>query len=254
MHRKIILAACWLLPVVGAMGLESELEGFEDQPLLSIAFRQELVAADQASDVHQLEALYQKYKLPAEQAEIELTLARIYCQRTGRVDPAESIKWYDKALVRDLPLTALAKLFILRGNMHERLKHTDDALADYIRGLLVCLHFNIPEQRPDADAPGKLQPPPLNNSVGRNAEEDANARADYQRQYAEYRREHDMIRREQDLVAFRYYYVDAITRVLEQGKLKESDLRAIAEKLTNRKDRLEEILRRVRAPNPNPFH
>jgi hypothetical protein len=47
--------------------------------------------------------------------------------------------WYDKALMRELPATSLAKQLILRGNKHEQLDHHEQALADYVRGLLVCL-------------------------------------------------------------------------------------------------------------------
>ena len=70
------------------------------------------------------------------------------------------------------------------------------------------------------------------------------------RQAADYRHESEMIRREEDLLQHRYYYVDAIKRVLKNKRLAEPDLRAAAEKLTNRKDRWYDLLRRVRGPNP----
>ena len=54
-----------------------------------------------------------------------------------------------------------------------------------------------------------------------------------------------MIKSEQDLLRHRYYYVDAIKRVMKQKRLSEPDLRAIAERLTNRKDRVAELLRFV---------
>ncbi len=126
-----------MLPAESTIALETDLPEIEGQSLFSPTFRIELDAANRAGNpVPQLKAVYQKFKNPAEQAETELTIACVYCQRTGFVNPAESIKWYDKALLRDLPATALAKQFILRGNMHERLEHDVKALADYIRGLL----------------------------------------------------------------------------------------------------------------------
>src|SRR5262249_54090017 len=138
-----------------------------------------------------LEAVYQKFQQPAEQAEIELTIARALSQRTGLVDWPDALKWYDRALVRNLPTTALAKQFILRGNVHEVLKHKEDALADYARGLIVCLEFNLPRQWPTEDGEGKLKPPPIYS--GFDDRDGARRLADRQRT-ADFQREHDLIR------------------------------------------------------------
>ena len=236
------------------MALETDFLGTESLSLFSPTFFRELDAANRASQpVPRLEALYQKSNAPAEQAEIELTIARVLCQRTGLVNPAESIKWYDKALVRDLPPTALAKQFILRGNMHERLNHSEEALADYVRGLLVCLQFNLPDTWPDRDGAGKLLPPPINSGQDFTDERAEAPRLEQLQRSADYRRESEMIRREQDLLRQRYYYVDAIKRVQQHDQRSEESLRAIAENLTNRKDRVDEVLRRVREPNPRPW-
>jgi hypothetical protein len=51
----------------------------------------------------------------------------------------------------------------------------------------------------------------------------------------------------------RYYYVEAINRITKVKQISEPDLPAIAEKLTNRKDRVDEVVRRVREPNPQPW-
>jgi hypothetical protein len=251
--RSLTVALC-LCPLASVIGSETDLQGVNEPSLFSPTFFAELGAASRATNpLSQLEALYDKFKRPAEQAEIELTIASIFCQRTGFVDPAEAIKWYDKALVRDLAPTALAKQFILRGNMHERLKHNDDALSDYVRGLLVCLQFNLPEVWPKQDGTGKLQPPPVNGGMdGSDGGTAARRLADRQRS-ADCRRESEMNRREQDLLQRRFFYVDAIKRVLEHERLPEASLGAICENLTNRKDRIDEVLRRVRQPNPRPW-
>jgi hypothetical protein len=249
-----LAVAFFLSAVVSAVGFETDLRGTGSQFLFSPTFFRELDEANRATNaVSQLEALYRKFDKPAEQAEIELTIARIFCQRTGLVDPAESIKWYDKGLVRDLPSTALAKQFILRGNMHERLKHNEEALADYVRGLLICLQFNLPATWPKEDGTGKLQPPPRNSGFEIQDEGSGTRRLARQQQSEDYRRESEMIRREQDLLMQRFYYVDAIKRVLEHEGLQESFLRTVCEKLTNRKDRVDEVLRRVREANPRPW-
>ena len=220
------------------------------------AFLSELAAAaDQSTNpIPQLETLYKKLHEPAEQAETELTIARIYSQRTGFVNYARALEWYNKALVRlGLPLTALAKQFILRGNCHETLKQPEDALTDYARGLLVCLQFNLPKQWPSLDDKGKLPLPSLNDGFDFNGQP-SSAKVQANRQiYSDYMREDAMNRQEQNLSMLKYYYVDAIKRVLEQEKWTEQNLREIAEKLTNRKDRLDELLRLAREPNPRPW-
>ena len=150
----ILLAVTFsILNDAHARANETDLQGIDDQSIFSPTFLAELGAADRAGPP-KLEAIYRKFVSPAEQAEIELTIAQIYSQRTGMVDPAKAVEWYNKALVRGLPLTALAKHLILRGNMHERLGHDEKALADYVRGLLICLQFNLPDSWPDQNGTG----------------------------------------------------------------------------------------------------
>jgi hypothetical protein len=244
-----VLTASFMGTLAGAT--ETDMSCIDYQSPISPNFLAELDAANHGeAPVAQLETLHRISVSPAEQAEIELTIARIYCQRTGLVNPAKSIEWYNKALVRDLPPMVLAKQFILRGNMHERLEHTDQALSDYCRGLLICLQFNLPGTWPDESGTGLLQPAPIDNSLDAKSEAD---QLDDKSQSAEWRRDRDATRREQDLMRMRYYYVDAIVRVMGARKVSEAGLQKIAEKLTNRKDRVTELLRRVREPNPRPW-
>ena len=152
-----------------------------------------------------------------------------------------------------LPSTALTKQFILRGNCHEVLKQPEDALADYVRGLLVCLQFNLPKQWPSLDGKGKLPLPSLNDLNEFNGQPSpAKVQANHQI-YSDYMREDRMNRQERDILMQKYYYVDAIKRVLEQEKWTEQNLSEVAEKLTNRKDRLDEVFRLAREPNPRPW-
>jgi tetratricopeptide (TPR) repeat protein len=254
-RAAIMAVAISILSAVTSPAIETDLLGLQaGGALFSTNFFVELRAADQSADpAADLKALHHKFTKPAEQAEIELTLARFFSQRTGHVDPAEAVKWYDQALVRDLPATALAKQFIFRGNMHERLGDHEKALSDYARGLLACLQFNLPDSWPKPESSGKLQPPP-----NRSWDEFDNGQTETRllarrQQGADYRRDAEMTRREQDLLQARYYYIDAIKRVLKQDGFSEARLQAIAEKLTNRKDRIDELLRRVHEPNPRPW-
>ncbi len=251
-----VAVACSLLQVPYTLATETDLHEIDSQSLFSPVFFSDLEAAKRSNDpVVELKALHQKYARPAEQAEIELTIARLFNQRTGYVDPVESIKWYDRALVRELPATALAKQFIHRGKNYQRLEDYEKALADYVRGMLACLQFNLPDSWPNRDAPGKLKPPPIGPGKRLPGEDEPTEEQLLARrqQNADYWRDRNMTQREQDLLRVRYYYLDAIKRVMKKGRFREEDLRATAEKLTNRKDRIDELVRRVREPNPQPW-
>jgi hypothetical protein len=246
-----------LLLVFGASPAWADEAGFpefEDQSLFRPKFLEQAFNAEKdGNPAAGLEAFYKTLTNPAEQAEVELRIARVYNQRTGFVDYAKSITWYDKALVRPLPLKTQAMLLILRGNSHELVKHPEPALADYVRGLLICLHYRLPEKWP-VEEEGKFAPPALNDGIGEDDADPATAaRRQEERQHrADYRRESEINRTEQGLVTQKYYYVDAIKRVVEKEKMKEQALRDIVEHLTNRKDRIEEVLRLAKAPNPWP--
>lgn len=251
-----VAIALWLVLAASVIGSETDLPIIQQQNLLPSSFLSKLAAArDQSTNpIPQLKALYKTLTEPAEQAETELTIARISTDRTGFVDFARALEWYDKALVRSgLPATALAKQFILRGNCHEVLKQPEDAMADYVRGLLVCLQFNLPKQWPPLDGKGKLPLPSLNDGFGLNGQPSP-AKLQTNRQiYSDFMREDRMNRQERDLLMQKYFYVDAIKRVLGQEKWTEQNLRGIAEKLTNRQDRLDELLRLAHDPNPRPW-
>ena len=238
----------------GALGQESHLKGADGESLVGGGLTAEIAASRRGTNVAQdLETLYRKCRNSQEQVEVELTLARFYGQTTGFVDYAKAVEWYDKALVRQLPLTAAAEHFILRGNCHEILKLPAPALADYVRGLLVCLHFNLPEFWPERDRPSKMPQPMMGSFMDGDAARTAARIEENRRVQADFQRNRTMTDEEQVLLRQRYYYVDAIKRVLAHEKWGESDLRAAAERLTNRPDRLEELLQRVRGPNPRPW-
>lgn len=95
-----------------------------------------------------------KYKKPQEQAELQLTIAMIYNQRAGLMNPAKAVEYFEKALVFDLPPTVLATVYLLRGNSYAALQNKECALEDYMKGLAVCLQFPLPVEMPDPPAVG----------------------------------------------------------------------------------------------------
>jgi tetratricopeptide (TPR) repeat protein len=251
MIRRLVLAL--MLAGISANAGELNLQGVDRISILSPEFVKAIAEANHGGPrIQALELLYAKCTRPEEQAEIELTLARIYNQQFHFVDYAKAIQWYDKALVRDLPPKTLATQFILRGNSHESLGHLREALNDYIRGFLACARFNLPEKWPSRQGTGKLSPPALNKFLFDKQAEAAERQGD-QSQYADFWRDYQETVDEQEILMKRYFYVDAVKRIAERDKLSESQLREIAEKLTNRQERVEELLRRVREPNPQPW-
>jgi hypothetical protein len=237
-----------------ALAIESGLPEFENQSLFSPKFLERAFEAEKGGHPAKgLEAFYKTLTNPAEQAEIELRIARVYNQRTGFVDHAQAVAWYDKALVRELPLPALAGQLILRGNSNELLGNRDLALRDYIRGLLICLHFNLPERWPNEQG-GKLPVPALNNGLdlGEGDVEAAARRQGERQAWADYRRETEVTRREQTLLMHRFHYVEAIKRVVGKDKLDDAALREAVARLSHRDDRIELALKLIRGANPWP--
>jgi hypothetical protein len=134
-HCAALAVAFSLLYAGEAIALETDYLETERLSLFSPTFVNELDVANRSTDpVVQLEAVYRRFTRPAEQLETELTFARLFGQQARFVNPAESLKWYDKALLRELPAVTLAKQLILRGNKHEQLGHHELALADYSEG------------------------------------------------------------------------------------------------------------------------
>jgi hypothetical protein len=254
MIRSIFLAGLVVLLQLSGWALETSMMGVDREPLFSKEFLQELTTCRKDSNpIERLTELHSKSTKPEEQAEIELSIARIYNQITGYVDYGKAVEWYNKALVRDLLPIALTEQLILRGNSHESLGHDGDALKDYIRGLLACLRFRIPAKWPQRTSEGRLQPPPRNSRLEFGSKPNPEQIQNEKEQYADYWRENRSVDVEQQVMRSRYYYVDAIKRIMARSGMTEKKLRDAAEKLTNQQDRVEEILRRVREPNPRPW-
>ena len=100
---------------------------------------------------------------------------------------------------------------------------------------------------------GSASEPPLNDSPEFNGQPSPGELQTSRQIYSDYMREDRMDRQEQDLLMDKYAYVENIKRLLGQEKWTEQNLRETAEKLTNHKDRLDELLRLAREPNPRPW-
>ncbi len=236
--------------------LELDLRGVGENGLFAEKFVKELNEANAGPDrIAKLEAIYANSTNDEERAEIELEIALIYNQQSGFVDHAKAIEWYDKALVRRLPDTTQAREFILRGNSHEALQHYPEALNDYIRGLLICLRYNLPAKlRGSAEGQKTLGPrPPFGNDVLPPPKPSPAEEAAERQTWADYDRDRRAINEDEQFLRFRYNYVRAIKQMVATGKFSEPDLRKAAERLSSQEEKIEDVLRRVREPNPRPW-
>lgn len=106
--------------------------------------------------------LVQKYKRPAEQAELELTIGLAYNQRAGLVDPAKAVEHLSNAFRFDLPEKTSIDILAWRGGSYEQLKQPRKAVEDYLRGLVACSYYALSREWPEIEKPP--QPISMNSS------------------------------------------------------------------------------------------
>lgn len=195
-------------------------------------------AQQQVSDTRSIDplaGLKTKYPGAAEQAELELLMGLVYGQWSGFVDPAKAIPHFTATLEHDLPDDVRVNVFIWRGNAHEQLGHDEPALADYLRGLLICADYDL-----DGAWPEILDPKVHPSTRDTERIEDYNA----------YRRRLDL---RQHLFMHRYFLVDAVKRVAKHEALAHTDLAELFARLSPETARLEAIKRLVAGENKRPW-
>jgi len=205
-------------------------------------FIAEYVAAKPGGDsrsirTDQLEAMLAKYRQPQEQAELHRTLADIFSTQTGMIDRRKAIGHFDQLLTFSLPPTMAVRAYLLKGNMHEQLQENDDALKDYLRGLLLCVQFDLPEKSPVLPAVEIFDVSGSDEFVRPFKEK-------HQRQMA--LREKAMF--ESKMVQFRYFLVDAAKRVATPEQARQTI--ALLSKDT---EKVQKAIRLVESLNERPW-
>ncbi len=149
----LCLLTVWVCPVWALLTSEP----FSDGPW-SKEFRKDMakIASEDGAEVEAvLLLMLEKHKEPHDQAEIQLHLALLYNQRTGMVDHSKAVKHFAKAQEFDLPPPARALSHALCGDSFRIMKEHGTALSQYLRGLSVCLEYDLPDAPPDLPPVGR---------------------------------------------------------------------------------------------------
>ena len=202
-----------------------------------------LQKADVPESLKLLTEMLAKYKDPQEQVELELTLAKIYGQRTGFVDPAKAVEHYEKALALhfDLPPAVLARTYTLYGNSYEQLHNGDKALENYLRGLAVCLSYELPAKMPNIPAVGTYETDaPPDSPLVKQLEDEHKKQMELRKQAMF----------ERDMLMQRYFLIDGIKRV---SKGDTGQIRRAAESVGKDKLQIESLVTLAMSPNERPL-
>ena len=195
---------------------------------------------DELKSADPLLKLQKKYKKTEEQAELELSIGLAYNQRTGVVDPAKAVLHLSNALKFDLPKRTRLKIFMWRGNSLEGLKKHDEALHDYLRGLLACSYYDLSGEWPEIKS--------SNVPIYMNSDDPKNAQRvrDYQR----YRKSIDFQR---FLFMQRYFLIDAVKRVQMNAVIDENQVRNVLKELSPDTSRYDVVIGFLKSENKRPW-
>jgi hypothetical protein len=160
-------------------------------------------AVDQSKSAEPLLVLLERYTSPMEKAELEVSIGLAYNQRSGVVDHAKAVVHFTEALQCALPERTYLTILMLRGNSQEQLKKTNEALRDYLRGLLACSYHDLSGGWPEIQSP--KVPIYLNSPDPENSER--------VRDYNTYRESIDL---QQFLLSQRFYFIEAVKRVRQE--------------------------------------
>jgi hypothetical protein len=189
-----------------ALATHSGLSGFSSDFLRDYDSAQK--AVDQSRSAEPLVALLARYTNEAEKAELEVSIGLAYGQRTGVVDPAKAVAHFTTALQYQLPEKTYMEVLMWRGNAQEQIKKPNEALMDYLRGLLACSYHDLSRGWPEIQSP--KVPIYMNSLDPENGER--------VRDYNTYRKFIDFQR---FLLMQRFFLIEAVKRV--QPEVSKSD-------------------------------
>ncbi|WP_269527159.1 hypothetical protein [Coraliomargarita parva] len=231
----------WTLPVFALHSGITDAKGdcaFSEEFIRDYDQAQKLV--DELKSAEPLIKLTEKYQQEQEQAELELSIGLAYNQRTGVVDPAKAVVHLSNALKFQLPERTQIKIFMWRGNSLEGLKKHEEALQDYLRGLLACSYHDLSGEWPEIK--------PSDVPIYMNSDDPKNEQRvrDYQR----YRRSIDFQR---FLFMQRHYLIEAVKRVQVDAAIDEAQIRRILKGLTPDESRYDVVLGSIKSKNERPW-
>ena len=207
-----------------------------------------MAAEKKVNDTHSLEpliALQQRYSNATELASLDISIGVNYSQITGVVNFTNAALYFTKALdYENLPDQTLLQVLEWHGNSLEQIGKVDEALKDYLRGLLGCSYYDLSGGWPEILMPKVGLSAKVGISINSPDPENSQRLKDYNH----YRRCLDF---QQFLLMKRYYFIDAVKRV-RQGK-SDHDLIGILENLWADSVRIQKIIDALKAENKRPW-
>lgn len=197
-------------------------------------------AVDELRSAAPLLELLKKYDKVEERAELELSIGLAYNQRTGVVDHEKAVIHFTNALNYDLPEETYLKILLWRGNSLEALKRHDDALNDYLRGLVAISYHGLPATTP------KVEPSP--SPIYINSDDPANAQR--LRDYQKYTRR---VHLQAFMLMQRYFLVQGIKRVQAASGVSAEQVLDHIKALTPDASRIEKVRDVLKGENKRPW-
>jgi len=216
---------------------------FPGLPGCSHEFYRDVMAAErmvnEEKSVEPVLALQPRYTNALEQVSLEISIGLDYNQRTGVVNPTNAVVHFTMALNYDnLPDQTRLEILMWRGGSLEQMGKFDEALKDFLRGLLECSYHDFSGGWPEILKP-KV-------AIYMNSPDPENPQR--ARDYNRYRRQVDFQR---FLLRYRYSFIDSVKRV-RQNKT-DQDILEIIQDLSPDSGRNEKIVESLKSENKQPW-
>jgi len=242
----ILALICFALCGTPAFALHSGFTDAKGDTVFSREFIRDYKSAQKAVDkshsAEPLLKLLKKYKQVEEVAELELSIGVIYSQRGGVIDPAKAVVYFSNVLKYNFPEKTYVQILMWRGNSLEQLKKHNEALKDYLRGLLACSYHDLSGGWPEIKSP-KVK---IYFSRGSDDPEDV----DRARDYRMYRRKIDFQR---SLLRHRYFFIEATKRVQSYLSLSNDQVLNTLKEISPDTSRYTLIVNLLRSENYRPW-
>jgi hypothetical protein len=215
---------------------------FQDDRLASFqVLPSDTSAAEMADNMprgEQLIALQQKYAKATEPLELDVAIGLLYGQTGGFVNPSNAVVYFTKALQYALPERAYIEVVTWRGGSQEQLHNYDEALMDYLRGLLACSYYDLSGGWPNIQQ--SVVPIYSDSSDPENEQRI--------KDYNLYRQHLDF---QQFLLMQRYYLIDGVKRV--QREKSNRQIQEMLQKLTPDAGKYGTIMGWLKSANKRPW-
>jgi len=238
-HLAAVFYCAIALLATSALATNSGLSGFSSDFLRD--YESALKAVDQSESAEPLLVLLERYTNEAEKAELEVSIGLAYGQRTGVVDPAKAVAHFTAALQYQLPEKTYMEVVMWRGNAQEQIKKQNEALKDYLRGLLACSYYDL-----SGGWPAEIQSP--KETIYTNSPDPENS--ERVRDYNTYRKNIDFQR---FLLMQRFFLIEAVKRVQPDLAKSGNQIVDILATLSPDSSRFETITDWLKSENSQPW-